>query len=81
MKDKGRKIGMKVEVKDDFNKSFRIFSKKIQESGLLRELREKQEYEKPSVTKQRKKKQARKRWERQVESYIAEGKWHPDKKF
>lgn len=72
---------MKVIVKDNFPTALRNFTKKMQDSGVLQAVREKMSYEKPAVLKQRKKKQARKRWERQVEEMIAQGRWHKDKKY
>ncbi len=73
--------GLAVEVKEDFNRALRTFSKKVQDSGILKEVKERMEYEKPAIRRQRMKKQARKRWEKQVESLIAKGHWHQDKKY
>lgn len=74
--------GLMVEVHgDDFNRALRTFSKKVQDSGILKEVKERMTYEKPAVEKQRMKKQARKRWEKQVEELIAIGHWHKDKKY
>ena len=70
-----------VEVKEDFNRALRTFSKKVQDSGILKEVKERMEYEKPAVKRQRMKKAARKRWEKQVEELIAKGHWHPSKKY
>lgn len=51
--------GMKVTVQGDDDKAFakalRIFNKKVQESRMLRELREREYYEKPSIARKRKK--------------------------
>ena len=50
--------GSRVEVyNDNFDKALRTFKKKIMESGKLIELREKEFYEKPSVTKRKTKNQ------------------------
>ena len=73
--------GLTVEVRDDFNRALRTFSKKVQDSGILKEVKERSEYEKPSIRRQRMIKQARKRWEKQVEDLIDKGRWHPDKKY
>jgi len=74
--------GSTVEVRnDDFNRALRTFSKKVQESNMLDIVKENMSYEKPAVMRQRKKKQARKRWERQVEDMIQEGRWLKDKKY
>jgi ribosomal protein S21 len=81
MNRKDRKRGLTVEVKEDFNRALRTFSKKVQDSGILKEVKERMEYEKPAIRRQRMKKAARKRWEKQVEELIAKGHWHPSKKY
>jgi len=74
--------GITVEVRnDDFGRALRTWSKKVQDTGLLQEVKERMAYEKPAVAKQRMKKQARKRWERKVEEMIETGHWHKDKKY
>lgn len=74
--------GLTVEVRnDDFGRALRTFSKKVQDSGILKEVRDRMAYEPPAVEKQRLKKQARKRWERTVEEMIALGHWHKDKRY
>lgn len=81
-RDSKRTRGMTVEVRnDDFGRALRTFSKKVQDSGLLKEVKERMSYEKPAVERQRLKKQARKRWERTVEEMIATGMWHKDKNY
>ena len=50
--------GLKVTVGDGdraFEKALRLFNKKVQASGLLRELRDREFYEKPSIVNKRKK--------------------------
>lgn len=55
--------GSRVEVRNnDFSKAFRRFKKKIQEDGILQELKERQYYEKPSTKRKRAKAAARSRW-------------------
>jgi len=74
--------GTTVEVRhDDVGRALRTFSKKIQDSGLLKEVKDRMAYEKPAIEKQRRKKQARKRWERSVEDMIDSGQWHKDKNY
>jgi ribosomal protein S21 len=74
--------GLTVDVKhDDFTKALRIFSKKVNDTGLLKEVRDRMAYEPPTVKRQRLKKQARKRWERTVEEMIEIGAWHRDKPY
>jgi len=62
--------GLKVEVQDrpfGFEKAMKIFNKKVQDSGILRELREREFYEKPSVRRKKEKAIARKRWLKTLE--------------
>ena len=60
-KDSKKHRGITVEVRnDDFGKALRTWSKKVQDSGLLKELKDRMAYEKPAVEKQRMRKQARK---------------------
>ena len=51
---------------DNVDKALRKFKKKIMESGLLNELREREFYEKPTTERKRKKNQAKRRWERKL---------------
>jgi small subunit ribosomal protein S21 len=61
--------GRSVLVKDDnIEKALRKFKKKIAESGLLIELRERETYEKPTTTRKRRKAAAKNRWRKQVAS-------------
>lgn len=62
-------FGKTVIVKDgNVEKALRKFKKKIQESGLLNELREREFYEKPTTRKKRKKSAAKNRWQKQLRS-------------
>jgi ribosomal protein S21 len=75
-------IGLTVEVRnDDVGRALRTWSKKVQEAGLLKEVKDRMSYEKPTVRRKRMKQQARKRWEREVEEMIDLGLWHKDKKY
>lgn len=61
--------GNSVLVKDgNVEKALRKFKKKVQESGLLDELRERQTYEKPTTERKRKKGAARARLRKQLRS-------------
>jgi small subunit ribosomal protein S21 len=51
---------------DNVDKALRKFKKKIMESGLLNELREREFYEKPTTERKRKKNQARRRTQRRL---------------
>src|SRR6187402_746800 len=81
-RDGKKSRGIVVEVRgDDFSRALRTWSKKVQDSGILQEVKERSAYEKKAVEKQRLRKQARKRWERKVEELIEQGHWHKDKNF
>ena len=55
--------GVSVQVRDgDFNYALRKFKKKVQDNGILQDLREKEFYEKPSITRKKAKAAARARW-------------------
>jgi small subunit ribosomal protein S21 len=54
--------GLRVEVGDNFNAALRKFKKKVDESGLLMEVLKRQQYEKPTSVRKRKRGAARARW-------------------
>ncbi len=59
--------GKTVLVKDDnIEKALRKFKKKVLESGLLQELRDRETYEKPTTLRKRKKSAAKNRWRKQL---------------
>jgi small subunit ribosomal protein S21 len=61
--------GKTVLVKDgNVDKALRKFKKKIQESGLLDDLRARETYEKPTTERKRKKGAAKARWRKQLRS-------------
>lgn len=62
-KDFNKVEGLKVEVRNgDFNGALRRFKKKVQEAGVLQELRERQHYVKPSEKRKKAKAAGRARW-------------------
>jgi small subunit ribosomal protein S21 len=64
-----REYRRSVLVKDDnVEKALRKFKKKIQEQGLLVELKERETYEKPTTRRKRKKSTAKNRWQKQLRS-------------
>ena len=64
-----REYKRSVYVKDgNVEKALRKFKKKITDSGLLNELRERETYEKPTTRKKRKKSAAKNRWQKQLKS-------------
>lgn len=59
--------GLRVEVRDDnINVALRKFKKKIEDSGKLVDVVEKQFYEKPTTERKRKKAAAKSRWRKQL---------------
>lgn len=61
--------GNSVLVKDGkVEQALRKFKKKVAESGLLVELRDRETYEKPTTKRKRKKSAAKNRWQKQLES-------------
>jgi small subunit ribosomal protein S21 len=61
--------GRTVLVKDgNVDKALRKFKKKIQEDGLLNNLRDREFYEKPTTERKRKKSAAKNRWNKQMAS-------------
>ena len=62
-----RTRGLSVAVKDDnVEKALRKFKKKIAETRLLQVLRDKEFFEKPTITRKKKKSAAKNRWQKQV---------------
>ena len=59
------KSGLTVEVRNgDFNGALRRFKKKVQEAGIIQEVRERQEYVKPSEKRKRAKAAGIARWKK-----------------
>ena len=66
-RDNQIKSGLTVEVRNgDFNYALRKFKKKVQEDGILQELRERQHYVKPSEVRKKAKAAGRARWLKKV---------------
>lgn len=62
-------VGLRVEVvNDQVEKALRKFKKKVTESGLLQELREREFYEKPTTARKKAKNAARRRWLKKLAS-------------
>jgi len=61
--------GTKVYVVDGkFEQAMRKFKNKVQDSGLIIELREREAYEKPTTRRKKALAQAKKRWQRKLEA-------------
>lgn len=68
---------MKVDIQDGkFEKGMRLFKKKVDDLGILKDLREKEFFTKPSVARKLKKAAAKKRWNKFVDSNKL-----PDRKY
>ena len=68
---KGRQLGKGnsvIVINDQVDKALRKFKKKVLESNLLRILKEKEFYEKPTSRKKRARSAARNRWVKKLEA-------------
>ena len=62
-------MGKRVIVNDgNVEKALRKFKRKIQESGILLDLREREHYIKPTTQRKMKKSAANRRWQKYVQS-------------
>ena len=60
--------GLRVDVRNgDVNKALRLFKKKVQEAGIIQEVREREAFEKPTTRRKKAKAAARKRWLKKLE--------------
>lgn len=60
--------GLSVEVRNgDVGKALRLFKKKVQDSGILQELKEREFYEKPTTKRKKAKAAAKARWKKKLE--------------
>ena len=65
--------GLTVEVRNgDVNAALRRFKKKVQEAGIIQEVRDRQEYVKPSIKRAKAKKAGRARWLKNVRKQQSE---------
>ena len=69
-------FGLKVVIDDKmfFDKALRIFKRKVDNSGLLREIQERGEYSKPSERRKLAKGRAKKRWQKQFQTLHLAGR-------
>ena len=66
---KSKRFTNAVEVEDGkFEKALRTFKRKIEDSGLLMELRDRQHYVKPCIKRKLAKSAAKRRWQKKVAS-------------
>jgi small subunit ribosomal protein S21 len=57
---------VEVEVRDSLEKAMKILKQKMSKEGILQELKRRRFYEKPSVRRKRKMREARKRLRREL---------------
>jgi small subunit ribosomal protein S21 len=57
-----------IVTNDNVEKALRKFKKKIQDSGKLQELRDREFYEKPTTSRKKAKAQAKRRWQKKLNS-------------
>ena len=67
----GRAI--EVEVRDSLEKAMKILKQKMSKEGILQELKRRRYYEKPSVKRKRKMREARKRLRREMKRRVMPG--------
>ena len=66
---KQKSFGLTVIVDDGkFEKALRLFKKKVDDSGIIKEYRDRMEYVKPTTQRKMKKNAAKKRWQRHLEA-------------
>ena len=66
MHKKSKGTGITVREGENINVSLRRFKRKIEESGILDDLRKKEFYEKPTTERKRKKGAAKARWNKKL---------------
>jgi len=67
-RDKSDKRGLYVEVRNnDVSRALRKLKKLVTQEGIIKDIRAKEYYEKPSLKRKKQKAAARKRWLKQVE--------------
>lgn len=67
MIQKSKGTGITVRDNENINQALRRFKRKIEDSGLLDDLRKKEFYEKPTTERKRKKGAAKARWRKKLE--------------
>ena len=62
-----KNFGMSVVVEDGkFEKALRQFKKKVEDAGLLKEVKDRQQYTKPTTKRKMAKNAAKKRWQKKL---------------
>ena len=70
-------FGLSVIVEDGkFEKALRLFKKKVEDSGLLKEVKDRQQYVKPCIKRKLAKSAAKKRWQKKLREESLPKKMH-----
>lgn len=67
MYQKSKGTGITVRENENINQSLRRFKRKIEDAGILDDLRKHEFYEKPTTERKRKKGAAKARWRKKLE--------------
>ena len=79
-RDQQQKTGLTVEVRNgDFNGALRRFKRKVQEAGIIQEVRDRQEYTKPSTKRARAKAAGIARWKKKQRTMELDAPTHHNK--
>lgn len=71
---KSKQQGLRVEVRNgDFAGAMRKFKRKVQDSGILQEVKDRQEYIQPSQQRKKAKASAKARWQKKVQRMEEQG--------
>ncbi len=69
--DNGFGKPVEVEVRDSLEKAMKILKQKMSKEGVLQEIKRRRFYEKPSVKKKRKSREAKKRTRREMKRKVS----------
>ena len=64
--NKSKGTGITVKEFENINQALRRFKRKVEDSGILDDLRSKESYEKPTTERKRKKGAAKSRWQKKL---------------
>ena len=68
MYQKSKGTGVVVKDNENINQALRRFKRKIEDAGILEDLKKHEFYEKPTTERKRKKGAAKSRWRKKLES-------------
>jgi small subunit ribosomal protein S21 len=64
--NKSKGTGITVKEFENINQALRRFKRKVEDAGILDDLRSKESYEKPTTERKRKKGAAKSRWQKKL---------------